>query len=324
MVVIALTGLSIWYVYSYVHKQTKIVGSVTLGVPTGEFSSSFYIAEKRGFFTDNGLNVKLLPFETGADSYNALQKDNVDVSVQTEFIAIASMFKHEKVHIISTFVKFNLISIIGRRDHGITKESDLAGKRIGLPKNSIAEFFLARFLELHGMSIHDVTLVYMNYSECQEAIKKGSVDAVVTFPPYYDSIKNSLGTRDIDWSAQGDQQIYGILVSKDDWLTRNPVLVVRMLKAIDQADLYITQHPDEATSIAQKRLKLDTNSVKGIWQRNSFSLSLEQQLILAMEDEARWMLENKLVNAKEIPDFLDYINIDIMEKVRPDEVTIIH
>lgn len=324
MVVIALIVYGLEYINELKHEQTKIVGSVTLGVPTGEFSSPFYVAEKRGFFTDNGLQVKLHNYENGVDAYNAMLNEKVDVSIQTEYVIIVSLFRQEKVHIISTFNKFNLMSIVGRKDHGIKKGSDLAGKRIGLPGNTIFEFFLDRFLELRGMDIHDVTLVHLNYSESQDAIKNGSVDAVVTFPPYYNSIKNSLGANAIDWSAQDDQQIYGVLVSKDQWIARNPVLLVRLLKAIDQADIYIDRHPDEAHSIVQNRLKLDPESAKGIWQRNSFALSLDQQLIFAIEDESRWMLENKLVNANEIPDLLDYINTDILEKVKPDAVTIIH
>jgi NitT/TauT family transport system substrate-binding protein len=42
-----------------------------------------------------------------------------------------------------------------------------------------------------------------------------------------------------------------------------------------------------------------------------------------MEDEARWMIENKLTAETEVPDFLDYIYVDGLEAVRPYAVHII-
>ena len=56
----------------------------------------------------------------------------------------------------------------------------------------------------------------------------------------------------------------------------------------------MAQHPKEAKSIVQKRLHLDAEHVDRNWQRNIFSLSLDQSLITAMEDEARWMIHNNL------------------------------
>ena len=103
----------------------------------------------------------------------------------------------------------------------------------------------------------------MNYPETVESIQKGAVDAVVTLPPFHDSIKSSLGADAVEWSAQSGQLLYGVLTCRNDWIARNPVLLVRLLKAIEQANLYMAQHPKEAKSIVQKRLNLDPGSLIG-------------------------------------------------------------
>ena len=236
---------------------------------------------------------------------------------------VAGAFRHEKIEAVSAIVKADFISIIGRKDHGIEKVSDLAGKRIGLPRNTISEFYLGRFLDLHGLSIDDVTLLDMNLSEAVGSIKKGAVDAVVTFPPFYDAIKSALGTGAVEWSAQSGQLLYGVLACRKDWIARNPDLLVRLLKAIEQANLYMAQHPKEAKAIVQKRLHLDAGYVDRIWQRNVFSLSLDQSLITAMEDEARWMISNGLTSERQVPDFLNYVYPDGLKKVKPEVVSII-
>jgi NitT/TauT family transport system substrate-binding protein len=61
-----------------------------------------------------------------------------------------------------------------------------------------------------------------------------------------------------------------------------------------------------------------------VWPRYQISLSLDQSLILAMEDEARWMIANDLTNETQVPNFLDSIYIDGLEAVKPDAVNIIH
>lgn len=324
MVMIVLAVYFFGYINRLQHEKPKIVGSVTIGIANGEYSSSFFIAEKLGYFTDNGLHVKLRTYVSGVDAYNAMLKGDVSVSGQADYVLLDSILKRKKVHIFSTYMKINHLTLIGRKDLGILKVSDLKGKKVGLPKNTIWEYYLGRYLELHGMSIDDVDLVDVYYTKSQEAIKNGLVDAIVTFPPYYHSIKSSMNTNIIEWSIQGDQKAYIVLASKDEWLTENSHLAVRLLKALDQANAYIDQHSDESLSIVQKRLTLDSEVIKGIWQRNTFSLSLDQQLILNMEDEFRWMSENKLLNTEEMPDFVNYINIEILKKVKPENMTIIY
>ncbi len=324
LLMLAIAGPVAWHVYHSGQKQEEIVGTLTLGFGEGEAASAIYIADKLNFFAANGVKVTLRPFEVALASYQAMLKGEVDVSGPTEYVIVGGAFRNEKISAVSTIVKADLLSIIGRKDHGIEKVSDLAGKRIGLMRNTILEFYLGRFLDLHGLSIHDVTLVDMNFSEGVGSIKKGEVDAVVTSPPFYDSIKSSLGAGAVGWSVQSGQWLYGVLTGRNDWITRNQGLLVRLLKALEQANLYLAQHPKEAKAIVQKRLHLDAGTVDRIWQRNLFSLTLDQSLITAMEDEARWMIHNNLTAGKKtIPNFLDFIHTKSLKEVNPNSVNII-
>lgn len=59
------------------------------------------------------------------------------------------------------------------------------------------------------------------------------------------------------------------------------------------------------------------------WQVHQFSLSLDQSLITAMEDEARWMIKNNLTSEKQVPDFMNYVYVDGLKAVKPEAVNII-
>ena len=60
-----------------------------------------------------------------------------------------------------------------------------------------------------------------------------------------------------------------------------------------------------------------------VWPHYQFLLSLDQSLITAMEDEARWMIENDLTSQAEVPDFGDYIYENVLREIKPDRVNII-
>ena len=60
-----------------------------------------------------------------------------------------------------------------------------------------------------------------------------------------------------------------------------------------------------------------------VWPEPQFSLSLDQSLIAAMEDEARWMIKNNLTTEKQVPNFLDYIYEDGLKAINPEAVNII-
>jgi NitT/TauT family transport system substrate-binding protein len=324
ILMLVIGGIVAWYITPLRRKAVEIVGSLTLGFVDGEAASAIYIADKLDFFAANGVKVTLRPFGMGLDSYKAMLKGEIDVSGPTEYPIVVGAFRGEKIQIVSSIVKADLISIIGRKDQGIEKVSDLARKRIGLPRNTISEFFLGRFPDLHGLRIDEVILVDMNFSQGLGSIQKGAVDAVVTLPPFYDSIKGSLGASAVEWSAQSGQLLYGVLTCRNDWIARNPLALVGLLRTIEQANLYIAQHPKEAKAIVRKRLNLDAGYVDRIWQRNLFSLSLEQSLVTAMEDEARWMIHNNLTAGnKTIPNFLDFIHTKSLKEVNPNSVNII-
>ena len=73
----------------------------------------------------------------------------------------------------------------------------------------------------------------------------------------------------------------------------------------------------------QKRLGYDDAYIAKVWKDNLFSLSLDHSLVAAMEDEARWMITNKLTAEKKVPDFLDYIDLDGLKAIKPEAVNII-
>ena len=60
-----------------------------------------------------------------------------------------------------------------------------------------------------------------------------------------------------------------------------------------------------------------------MWPDYRFFLSLDLSLVMAMTDEARWMIANRLTDAASAPDFMEYVYTDGFQAVRPYAVNII-
>jgi len=300
------------------------VESIVVAYSPFESTALLWIAEDQQFFSRNGLSVTLRKYDTGAGALDAMVKGEADIAAGiTEFPLVGRAFRKEKIRAIVNIDKAEFIYLVGRKDRGIEKVSDLKGKMVGTTLGTVAEFHLGTLLNLNGLNLQDITLVDLKTpAEWVNAVVNGDIDAVVTAQPYANSAKELLGANAFFWPAQSGQFLHGLIISTDDWITKHPELVDRFLKSLAQAEEYALRNPSEAKAIVQKRLNLDAGYMETVWTQNQFTLSLDQSLILAMEDEARWMISNNLTTEKTVPNFLDFIYTDGLKAVKPGAVRI--
>ena len=324
LVVVVLVGFGTWYFTSSQATYSGKPESITVGGPALEQSALIYIAQDQSFFAKNGLNVTIRDdYPTGVGPVRDMVSGKLDVSVSAEYPVIAPIFNGENISIIGAIDKYENEEIIGRKDRGILNISDLRGKKIGLPKGTILEFFLGRFLELHGISQQDVALVDVNASQSVESIAGGDVDAIMYFQPYVYRILERLGDNGISWPGQSNQQFYAVMASRNDWISSHPRQINRFLISLDQALEYSISHPAETEIIVQKRLNLRDAYLATVWPKHHFSLSLDQSLLIAMNDEGRWMIINNLTAEKTLPYFQDHVYTTALKAVKPESVNIL-
>ncbi len=301
---------------------SSAVENVTIGMDNSAVNSLILLAQDRNFFAANGINLTIKEYASGAAAADDMLKGAVDVAIASEFVIVNKALAGENIQTIASIDKFQQNYIFGRKDRGINSVADLKGKKIGVPQKTIAEFYLGRFLELKGMNIKQVTLVNINPQQSAEVLVNGEVDAVITWQPNAKAVEDRLGSGVVKWPAQSQQAGYAAIISTTNWITGRPELINRLLKSLNQADEYLINHPAEARAIIQKRLQYDNTFMAEVWQEHQFSLSLDQSLVVAMEDESRWEISNNLTTEKTVPDFMNYIYPDGLKAVKPDAVNI--
>ncbi len=291
-------------------------------VPTAA-STLIYIADDEHFFEKNGLDITVTDYSTGTATTDALLAGNEDLVWVAEFPMVRRAFEGDEISIIAVVDRFNEQHIFGRKDRGISTAADLPGKKIGIPRNTIAEFYLGRYLQLHGMGMRDVPIVDVAAKDSLDALTSGMVDGVISWEPFSSQIRAQMADRIVALPIQSNQPGFGTIAARNDWIRRNPDIATRFLRSLAQAEEFADGNPTAAKAIVRKHLDYDDAFTETIWSENQLSLSLDQSLITAMEDEARWMIAHNMTNATTVPDFRRYINTDMLESVKPGSVNII-
>ena len=189
-------------------------------------SAPVWVAADRDYFERHGLNVTLQEYDTGLSAVTGVQHGEADIALSAEFALVQKAFGNGDLCGIGSVARSELMYLVGRRDRGVVNVSDIWGKRIGVPRHTISEFYLSRFVALQGLSLDgvtldDVTLVDVSRSDGVEALCNGSVDAVVTAERYLSAIRGSAGRRRVG-PARAERPVYVRRPRRSRGLARGP------------------------------------------------------------------------------------------------------
>jgi len=318
-----IAGAAIWLAMDDDTSQYN-TASLTLGVYAGDTSSLVYVAREQAFFKERGLNVTLKEYDSGKAAFDGLLADDVDMATAAEFVFVSNSFTHHSLSVMGSIAATDEMNkLVARRDHGIAAPSDLAGKTIGITKKSAAEFYLGTFLLFHNLSLNDVTVVDLTPGQIVENISNGGIDAALTWEPNVYRIQQQLGSDVVTWPGQSGQEFYFVLASHDAWIANNTGVAERLLASLVDAERYIDAHDKEARRYILDYFNYTSAYLDVVWPIQQFRVTLPQALLLAMEQEAGWLIEEDLTAATVVPNYYGDIYQQGLLAVQPDAVTIL-
>ena len=321
--VVAVLGIGLyWYIQKQSEKYTGPVEKITVAAAEYLTGALIYIAEDQGFFEENGLEVTIKGYESGKAAADALMAGEADISTSAGFVFVSNSFEFTDLRVIGTVATKQIKELVARKDKGISTINDLIGKRIAVKEKSGAEFQLGVFLTFNGILQKDVEFVYLKPSEMLDAISNGEVDAVFVWDPYLYNIKKELGDSVVSW--HGGEDFYFVLLTKEDWIENNPAAAERFMKSLLEAEDYIKDNSEEAKEFVKNRFDYESDYIDYSWPKQEFAVILEQAMLITFEDQARWRIKQRLTDTTEVPNYLDYIYLDVLEEVKPEAVGIIH
>jgi len=325
VIVLAVSG---YYWFSQDQEESKEFTGIRETVrisTTGPGSSLIMIAEEQGLFTQQGLDVTVKEYPSGKRSLEeGIFVGEVDVAHTAETPIVFNSFERQDFSIVATIGSSdNAPRIIARKDQTIQKPGDLRGKRIATQEVSSVHFFLHLFLVKYGLSEKDVNLSFKKAEDLPAALARGEIDAFSMREPFISEASTLLGDNAVIFAEPGLYLKTFNLVASNSMIKDKPEVISRILLALIQAEEFAKNHPDQAIKIVSNKLGVEESVIAALWPGLDLGVSLDQSLLLSLEDEARWVIESELTDRTEVPNHLDFIYPDGLEAVKPEAVTII-
>jgi NitT/TauT family transport system substrate-binding protein len=185
---------------------------------------------------------------------------------------------------------------------------------------TLLDFFTDAFLVSQGISRKDISVAPMMPEEMAAALERGDVDAISAWSYVLIQVQKRLGDKGITFY---DEDVYTQtfnIVTTQDYIRRHPENVKKVLRALIKAEDFADQNPVEAQTIVADFTNLDKAVIGQMWPVQNFSVTLDQSLVLALEDESQWAIKGGLTDETKIPNYLNFIYPDGLESVKPKAV----
>lgn len=295
---------------------------LTLGVAQVIHSLPLIVAEENGFLRDAGLDVVVKPYPSGRAALEAMFQGEVEVADVAQAPVVIESFKRRDFVIFASFLPdYASSKLVVASGSTIQAPTDLRSKRIATLRGTSAQYLLHVLLGDSGIRPNEVVEVFMPPQEMSEALAAGRVDAVAIFEPYASKAIRRAAGRVLPGSRVGETMSYA---ASRDFPQRRAEAAARLLRATDRACAWIREHPAEAMAIAARRLDLDAKLLPDLWQGYVPALGLDQTYLLSLEQQARWAINNGLVPAGKLPNYLDFLDLSVLAAVKPRSVTVVH
>jgi NitT/TauT family transport system substrate-binding protein len=142
-----------------------------------------YLAQEKGFYRDQGFDLRLIEFNSLSDARRAFERGQIDAIAATVIEVLQVRDNSARSPQIVQVVDYSNGADVILARSGISNEAGLRGARIGLELASLGVFVLSRGLEQNALSLTDVKLVSMDQLSMENAYQNGELDAIVTYPP---------------------------------------------------------------------------------------------------------------------------------------------
>lgn len=320
----ALVTVGLCLVLCFVAPRTQAAEPMALGIATQPSAALLQIAVEAGLLEAEGVDVKVTRYPSGKRAMlDGLFAGKAQVISSADAPVVANAFKRDDFAIIATiFLADNVNSIIARRDAGIQQPSDLNGKRLATQRASAVHYFLHLFM-LKNQIVHQGTQkTFLPAVELPDALASGQIDAFSMREPFIGQAKALLGDNAIVFKEPGLYPQYELVVVDRDYLAANPEAVRGLLRALIKAHELLDEDPTAAATVVARFLDVDPEPILAQVSDWSTDVVLNQALLLALEFEAQWMIDDGITDQRRIPNMLRVIDPAPLKAVAPRAVTL--
>jgi NitT/TauT family transport system substrate-binding protein len=225
--------------------QTPERKDVKLGV--GGANSLYYLplalADRLGYFKEQGLNVEINDFKGGSQSLNALVAGSADVVTGAYEHTLRMQVKGQPIVAVIELGRYPGISLAVKKDRAdkIKTPADLKGAKVGVTAPGSSTNMIVQYLMVKaGLKPDDASFIGVGAGPgAVAAMRKGEIDAISNIDPMIAMLETAgdvvimAETRTTEGTTKvfGGPMSAGVLYSRKDFIDKNPNTVQALVNA---------------------------------------------------------------------------------------------
>lgn len=276
--------------------------ALTIGGPPN-ISFLAEIANSRGFFREEGLEVTIRPIQTGKLAQDAVIAGQLDYGIVLDVNTAALGFRADNVAVLAVLMSKGDDGLIARRDRGINGPSDLAGKTVARMTGTTSHVYIDRLLERAGVDPATVTFRTMPPPAMQAAVVRGDVDAASLWQPFRLNAAAALGGDGLNLEGSQVYTARVVLIRRAPGAAAAGSQEVRVVRALARAAEFARANPVQAQAIVAPAMGLPPATVASIWGSYSFGVAAPDAARADIERLGAWVSRTQPDFAGRTPDY---------------------
>jgi sulfonate transport system substrate-binding protein len=234
-------------------------------------------------------------------------------NAETQFLIAGS----PNVRILFTLAE-GLYRIVAKRSAGISTLADLKGKRITLPRDTSAHYYVVRILANAGLAESDVTVVDLPRDQMAAGVVAGRADAISMWEPEAQNAVDALGRDAIVFQ---DNKIYRELFSvytTTDVLgdSRRRRELVEFVQALLTAVEELKTRPTLHFPVIANTTKHPVERIARSWQHHAFPVNVPVDMLDVMVEEDKWVAQRQNRAPRSRAALAGFFDLSVLEEVR--------
>jgi NitT/TauT family transport system substrate-binding protein len=221
-------------------------------------AAGLYIAQQRGFFTQAGLHVKIVPAISSTTVLARQLAGHIDITFGgyvNDILAMAS--RGTQLHLLApgTVMSPDTQMILVPASSPIQTPAGLAGKRVAVNAlHNVGPLLVDSVLSDNALPLSSVKFVPIPFPRMVSALQHHRVDAAWMPEPYVTNAEEAIGAEPIADADSGLAQSLPLVgyVCTQDWLRKYPRTAAAFADAIRRAQQIAGQSPAAVQRISAR------------------------------------------------------------------------
>lgn len=214
--------------------------------------SFIYVAQENGYFADQGLDVDIqMPADTN-DALKLVAAGKIDLALSYQPQILLARGENIPVRSIAAVVRHPLVHLLSEANGKVKSPKDLEGLTVGYSSIPLYEAMVRTMISQDGGNPDKMNLVDVGF-DLIPSMASGQADAVMGGFINHEQLileKEGHAMKSINPVDYGVPDYYElVLTASDTGIEEKKDQLTRFIKAIQEGQKYVTEHPEAALNI---------------------------------------------------------------------------